>query len=437
MSSFIELEADLRDCADLFPQEIQDGLKYISSMQQGSDGGEYGIMKLLHVVDYACNKIPHILYPLIIKHNIADFDRLMWTHAEARTLIQCFKKPEGATKKCILIGRIDLLQYAIDSGYTFDGHSSIKNAIKYAQIPTLKWLVHDKEVPLSITPTRYQKDIRCIAGETHLPKFKQVTCLLNAIEHGHLDMAKWLVEQQNIEISHPETCLMIAIRYDRHNIAKWLLDERRVRVIRCSNHVLTAIRRSRIQMLKWLVDQQGMPIEFNDLPFEDLCLNCAIQYGQLAIAKWILDEKRVPIESPTKCIITAITHRQLTMLKWLVDDKGFVCDKTHLSHAIYSSTSDCVDIVHWMVVTKKIPLNDNDVLRNVDTRKNKTRAWITSYLAYKQRIRLVVAVMLLSMTAFIRELMFEYAPPYSRRYYILQIDVLVLMKIIIDVWRTK
>ena len=167
-----------------------------------------------------------------------------------------------------LFETVELAKWAVDNGAKFDANFTVQ-AVRAGNIDVLKWVISENcAMPCSAIMQAImqdRKDMFLLLREAGCPV---PTCVCkHAALKGHLELLKWLHEEQGCRIDGWEDYYSTCIVDER--ILKYLSDHRALDfTIYTINAMEWAARRGNLRLAKWLVDvllTKGRTMPWNGL----------------------------------------------------------------------------------------------------------------------------------------------------------------------------
>ena len=201
----------------------------------------------------------------------------------------------------------------------------------HGQLDVVKWLLClDKSSKIDVKDSFKNA---CINGHEKIAKFildknQSIIDLIDLgyiflclSENGHLNIAKWLINNKNINIYHHSDISFIKSCKNGHlKMAKWLITLLTCDYIPSNKALITSCSNGHIDIVVWLwsLDKFNKYI-FRSKNAVNLAFNASCSNGHLKIAKWLYDKKiginiHYKYESP---FIYACKHGYINTVKWL------------------------------------------------------------------------------------------------------------------------
>ena len=171
-----------------------------------------------------------------------------------------------------------------------------------------------------------------IYRDTGAPGSHHVTMAQAAARFGHLELVRWLVEEQGFEID--DAVVDNAAGSGNLELVQWLWGNEGVEVDK--RLIRRATESGHLELVRWLVEEQGFEID-------DAVVDNAAGSGNLELVQWLWGNEGVEVDK--RLIRRATESGHLELVRWLVEEQGFEIDNAVVDNAAGSGN---LELVQWL-----------------------------------------------------------------------------------------
>lgn len=168
------------------------------------------------------------------------------------------------------------------------------------------------------------------------------TILHIAVACGHLDLCKWLVDEQKMNLTQKDEDGEAVLHY--------------------------TVRGGHKNVLEWLIKEKGLDPNKEVDKWGGTCLQVAAQLGFLDLCKWLVDEQKMDLAHKDKAGETVLHYAlcggHKNVMEWLIKDKGLdpnkEVDKKGMNPLHYAAQFGDLGLCKWLVGHHKMDLSQKD-----------------------------------------------------------------------------